>query len=205
MASSHISPEFQKISFGSFRVEGRPACVLRAYESAQFYSHNFDVLRLRRQNSMALLGPSGAGKTHLLVAVSNALLSQGIGVHYFPWVEGSGDLRDAVKGHGDSVTRLLGALKNSDVLYVDDLYKGRKEPTEFQLEFLFDVVNFRYLNQLPILVSSERDIEGLCEVDEAIGSRIYEMCSHFLINMRLTDGEQTEGMNLNYRLGQREA
>ncbi len=204
MKSSHITPEFQRIGFEDFVREGRPACTHRAYESAVFYAQNFERLRDSEQNSMALLGPPGTGKTRLLIAVANALLARGIGVHYFPWVEGSNDLRDAVHDSGESMKRLRDALKTVDVLYIDDLFKGRKEPTQFQLEFLFDVVNFRSLNHRPILVSSERDIDGLCDVDEGIGSRIYERCRDFTVIMHLTAQEKDRGMILNYRLAQKE-
>ncbi len=144
------------------------------------------------------MGPPGSGKTHLLTAVCNALLSRNVSVHYFPWVGGSNDLRDAIRDGSETIHTLINRMKAVDALYIDDLFKGRKEPTPFQLEFLFDVINDRYLNHKAIMISSERDIEQLCDIDEGIGSRIYEMCKDYTVIMRLTAQEQD--LVLNYRL-----
>ena len=53
-------------------------------------------------------------------------------------------------------------------------------------------MNFRYLNGLPVIVSYELGVSELMEVDEAIGSRLVEMCGACLVEMR--------GKRLNYRL-----
>ncbi|MFD2746968.1 hypothetical protein ACFSTH_11710 [Paenibacillus yanchengensis] len=73
------------------------------------------------------------------------------------------------------------------------MFKGRKEPTTFQLEQLFGLVNHRYLNNKPLLISSEKSISQICEFDEAIGSRINEMCRNYRV---ILSGSQ----ELNYRL-----
>lgn len=199
MKSSHITPEFQAYTFDGFVTANRPACVVNAHRSAVYYAGHFPDIRDRRRNSMAFLGPPGSGKTRLMIAACNELIAHGVSVHYFPWVEGSNDLRDAVKG-GDSVQELLGAMKAAELLFVDDLFKGRDKPTPFQLECLFDVINHRYLNHGPIFVSSERDIDSMCDVDEGLGSRIYEMCRDFLVPMVLTESERKSGTELNFRL-----
>ena len=43
------------------------------------------------------------------------------------------------------------------------------------IQILFKIINYRYVNRLPIIVSSECLSQGLLEVDKAIGSRIIEM------------------------------
>ncbi len=198
---SHITPEFQIIDFGNFTIDGKPRSVAAAYRMAKYYLQDFEQLRFRRQNSMALLGPPGSGKSHLLIAVANQLIVQGISVMYFPWVTGSNDLR----GDNDSINNVLQAMRSCDVLYIDDLFQGRMfqgrpDPTTFQKEFLYDVVNDRYLNHRPLLVSSEHTIDVLLGVSETIGSRIYEMCKSFIMIVQLTEEERSKGMILNHRL-----
>ena len=86
----------------------------------------------------------------------------------------------------------INKLQKVDVLFIDDLFKGRATPTPFVVEQIFAIVNYRYMNNLPILISSERLIEDMIAIDEAIGSRIYEMTKDFRVEL--------SGSGLNYRL-----
>lgn len=177
--SSHLTDTFQRKKFADFHTDGA-ACIQEAYDAAVGYVQRFEQIRHSQQNSIALLGRSGSGKTHLLMAITNRLQSAGVSVMYFPWVDGINDLRDDF----DLLQRKIRLLQTIDVLFIDDLFKGREEPTPWQIEQLFAVVNYRYMNHLPMLISSERDIESLCRRptgDEAIGTRILERCSDYLV------------------------
>lgn len=187
---SEITEKFRKMNFTNFSLMGRPQPVSDAFHCASAYLEEFQLFRGTRTNSIALLGNPGSGKTHLLTAISNGLLLRGIPLLYFPWVEGFNDL----KANFDLLNTKLERLKKVEVLFLDDLFKGRKLPTEFQLETLFEVINYRYLNHLPILVSSEKEIDDICQFDEGLGSRIYEMCKDFTVLIR---GDRKK---LNYRL-----
>lgn len=186
--SSKITQEFQKKSFGNFSREGKAEVIKQAFDSAYQYVLDFNRIRNDRHNSIALLGNPGSGKTHLLMAISNNLIKRGVEVIYFPWVEGFNELKDDFKRLDERVRR----LQHAEVLYIDDMFKGR-EPTPLQKEQLFAIINFRYLEHKPILISSERDIAEMCEIDEGIGSRINEMCREYKV---ILNG----GIELNYRL-----
>lgn len=190
MSQSKISEEFQSKTFENFELKNRLPIIHDAKECCESYSGEFNENRKNRKNSIALLGTPGCGKTHLLMAVSNELIKQGTPLIYFPWVEGFNELKDNL----DELETRIGLLQRIDVLYIDDMWKGRKEPTPFQLEQAFAIINYRYLNKLPILVSSEYDIDGMCHFDMAIGSRIYEMCKDFCVVIK---GDHKK---INYRL-----
>jgi DNA replication protein DnaC len=83
-------------------------------------------------------------------------------------------------------------MKQVDVLYWDDLFKPPKEPTSFEIDIAFEVLNFRYLNLKPTIISSERLPDGLCTIDEALGSRILERSKGHLVVI--------QGIECNYRL-----
>jgi len=185
--ASQITEEFRKLSFKNFVTDGKPKVIKDAYDAAWEYFESFDEIRNSRQNSIALLGQPGAGKTHLLTAIANYLMRiKNVPVLYFPYVEGFNDLRDDF----DKLEEKLERMKNIDVLFIDDLFKpvgkddkGNIKPkaTEWQIEQMYSVINYRYLNYKPILVSSELTLDELADVDEALGSRIYEMCSDFTV------------------------
>jgi DNA replication protein DnaC len=189
-AASRITDEFRIKSFEDFKTDGRPQIVIDAKVCAESYFDEFESIREQRKNSIALLGLPGCGKTHLLMAVANGLIKKGIPTIYFPWVEGFNELKDNL----DELDNRIGLLQKIDVLYIDDMWKGRREPTPFQIEQAFAIINYRYLNKLPILVSSEYDIDAMCKFDMAIGSRIYEMAKDFCV---VIQGSPKE---LNYRL-----
>ena len=71
------------------------------------------------------------------------------------------------------------------------MLKGKT--TESDKNIMFEIINYRYINHLPIIVSSEYDINALLNFDEAIGSRIYEMCKDYLVEIE-------KDLKNNYRL-----
>ncbi|QDX92039.1 ATP-binding protein [Brevibacillus laterosporus] len=185
--SSQITEEFRKLGFKNFSVDGMPNVVREAFDISATYFRNFEEIEKERKNSIALLGRPGSGKTHLLMAISNNLIKKGIPVIYFPWVEGFNEL----KNDFDLLDTKIRRLQTVRVLFLDDLFKGREKPTDFQIEQLFAIVNYRYLNKLPILVSSERTFKDMCVIDEATGSRLYQMTADYRATL--------EGEGLNYR------
>jgi DNA replication protein DnaC len=60
------------------------------------------------------------------------------------------------------------------------------------MNYIYEIVNHRYLNCLPVIVSSEFGVDTLLDYDEAVGSRVIEMCKGRIIELK--------GANLNYRL-----
>ncbi|MCY8663673.1 ATP-binding protein [Bacillus haynesii] len=195
MAASGITEEFENLVFGNFKTEGKPELIKEAYDCAVEYFKDFEKIRGNRSNSIALLGQPGSGKTHLLTAIMNNLIKKK-SVHclYFPYVEGMGDL----KKDFDQLETKLDAMRKVEVLFIDDLFKpARGEPraTEWQVEQIQSVVNYRYLNHLPLLVSSELTTDELLDIDEALGSRIHQMCREYTVIIK---GDR---MKLNHRLG----
>lgn len=187
--TSKITIEFQKRNFDTFSLASIPASIRIAYQTARVYANRFQEFRGTKNNSMCLLGNVGSGKTHLLMAIANELMNQGVKVLYFPWVEGFNEIKDDLSLTEERINR----MQKVDLLFIDDMWKGRKEPTPFQIEQAFAVINYRYMEKLPVLISSERDIDQMCDIDEAIGSRINEMCKDFRIILK-------GGREMNYRL-----
>jgi len=186
--ASEITAEFSKKSFLNFDLTNKNQLVKKSYATAINYDSEFDKIRRSRENSISLFGSVGSGKTHLLCAIANNLMNRGIELLYFPYVESMNNL----KSNFELIEEKIERIKKIDVLFIDDLFKGRTEPTPFEITQIYAIINYRYLNHLPILVSSEKNIKQLEAIDEATGSRIYEMSANHTVVIK--------GDNTNYRM-----
>lgn len=139
-------------------------------------------------------GQVGCGKTHICTAIVGELLNQGKSARYMQWRD------DIVKikanANTDDYNRLIEPFKKVEVLYVDDLFKTEKgkTPTTADINIAFEIFNYRYINDnLITLISSEKTIDELIDIDEAVASRIYEMSRKYCICIN-------PDKNKNYRL-----
>ncbi|MGR6896971.1 DnaA ATPase domain-containing protein [Rummeliibacillus sp. BSL5] len=201
LRTSEITDEFQKMTFGNFRTEGYQEVIKKMYDTAFQYCQAFNNIKNKRCNSIALIGQPGAGKTHLLSAIANGMIKNLlVPVLYFPYIEGTEDLRSDF----DQLANKIQRLKEVDVLFIDDLFKPVtkivngvriKEPraTPWQVEKMFEVINYRYLNNKPLLISSELSFDDMLDIDEAICTRIFEMCSDYTVTIK-------QDIKLNHRL-----
>ena len=123
------------------------------------------------------------------VAICNNLMNRNVAVCYMAYRNAVTKIKQVMTDEPE-YNRVLGPYMQTRVLYIDDLLKGRV--TESDVNILYEIVNYRYMNNLPMIISTEKSIEGLLEFDEAIGSRVIEMCRGNIVQLR--------GKELNYRL-----
>ena len=125
-------------------------------------------------------GQSGSGKTHLCTAVCRHRLLAGDEVRYMPWRDKVSELK-AMSLDSERRAEIINGYKAAQILYIDDLYKvgkatdGTSNPTGADISLAFEIVNHRYINHLPTIISTEKTPQELVEIDEAIGSRLIEM------------------------------
>lgn len=188
LRKSGVSEAFRQKRFDNFNF-GRDSATMNAYKIATGYALDFKDREKARDNSIMFIGQVGSGKTHLSLSIANELMDRGIGVLYMGY-------REVVTGIKQNMmdevyyNRVMGRYKNCRVLLIDDLFKGGISKSDVNI--VFELLNFRYFNNLPVIVSSELGVKELMEVDEAIGSRLFEMCGGCLVEMK--------GKRLNYRM-----
>ena len=134
-------------------------------------------------------GAIGCGKTHICTAVCRALLYEGKSVYYMPWQSESTKLKAIVNDDGEEYSRSVARLKNVCVLYIDDFFKpvigerGPMPPTPADVKLAYDIINYRYINRMPTIISSERYLSELMDIDEAVASRIYECANGYALSL----------------------
>lgn len=125
-------------------------------------------------------GQVGCGKSHICTAIVKAMLDKGKEVRYMQWRDDVTTIKS--KANSDEYAQLVTPLKKAEVLYIDDMFKTEKgkQPTTADINVAFEILNHRYINQdLITLISSEKMLIEVAQIDEAIGSRIYEMSNDY--------------------------
>ena len=163
--------------------------VLNAYIMAKTYVKNYKAICEGKCNSIIFMGNSGCGKTHLSLAIANHLMDNGVGVLYMSYRECIIAIKQCIMD-SENYSRIMNKYKNAKVLLIDDLFKGSVSASD--LNIIFEIINFRYFNNKPMIISTERFHSDLLNIDEAIGSRILEMCKDYSLELR--------GKELNYRI-----
>ena len=172
MRASGISEAFRKKTIEGFETKGNKI-LENAKNTADDYVKNFFEIEKDMNNSIMFLGNPGSGKTHLSLAIGNTLLyNYGVPCLYMPYRETMMELKQLAMNDKYKYEEKMYSLTTARLLIVDDLYKG--STTEADLNYVFQIMNQRYLNQLPFILSSEKLPLDLVNIDEAIGSRMLE-------------------------------
>lgn len=176
-------------------------------DKAVNYIQNFEEIKSIRENSFGLFGQPGAGKSHIVIAIGAALLNSEspVQVIYMPYLEAMRELKANVNDD-EYYLKLSNRYQKAQVLIIDDLFKdkvkngqlakdryGNKATlTEVDMKHIMPIINYRYFNYLPTVISTECTPEILLEFDEALAGRILEPCVN---NMTVF-----EGTKYNYRM-----
>lgn len=144
---------------------------------------------------LGFFGASGAGKTHICIAVCQELSKRFLwSFKYAPYRSVIRQLRSHIfddKEYGEVMHELV----ETDILYIDDLLKfsqdQKGETIQDELRILYDIINERYLRGKTTVFSSEYLMKDIIKIDEALGSRIIDYIGEF--------GFKCSGKN--YRLG----
>lgn len=140
-------------------------------------------------------GQVGCGKTFICTAITGELINRGKRAVYMLWRDEVVPLKANVNNYAEYDKRMT-ELKNAEVLYIDDFFKTEKgkEPTPADVNVAFELLNYRYNNPNMItIISSERTVDELMQIDEAVGCRIYQRSKDYNLSIK-------PDMNKNMRL-----
>jgi len=146
-----------------------------AWKIACRYVEQYESIRGENKNGLCIVGPPGTGKSHLAYAILHSLLSKGK-----PGICGSVpeiiELLRPQSGQGKDLYKRLELLKTMEVVILDDL--GAERNTDWVTERLYLVINARYNEMLPTIITSNLEMEELEKLPgwERIVSRLFEMC-----------------------------
>ena len=159
--------ELRHLTFENFKSRGRVGLaplqadsLERAYNHAHQFSQNLNGWLL-------LQGPYGCGKTHLAAAIGNFAVSMGVPTLFLTIPDLLDTLRFAFDSPDTTFEKRFDDIRNSPLLILDDF--GTQNATRWAQEKLFQIINYRYINQLPLVVTTNLALE---EIEARISSRL---------------------------------
>jgi DNA replication protein DnaC len=110
---------------------------------------------------LLLQGGYGCGKTHLAAAIANFAVSMGVPTLFITVPDLLDSLRFSYQDPQATFEERFEEIRSAPFLVLDDF--GTQNATAWAQEKLFQILNYRYINQLPLVVTTNLvldDIEG---------------------------------------------
>lgn len=188
----NIGKRYENSSFDNFVVTKENE------NSIQILSNYIEAyLQNKTRQGLFISGKCGIGKTHLATAIANALIQNNIPMIFGTLSSLLDKIKETYKSDNYTEMEYIQMYSEVDMLIIDDL--GKEKISEWVLEKLFVIINNRYNNYLPVIITTNYDKEELSRrlnvnqndsMVESIISRLYEMCGGIEIkgeDYRLSD------------------
>lgn len=181
--NSKMNIRLKSYSFDNYKIisENR-----KALNKAKEYAENY--VKKIEKGSLFITGGVGTGKTHLAASIANELIKNEIPVVFGTLINLLNDIKDSYSSDGEKEGYIIEKYSKVNMLIIDDL--GKERPSEWTLEKLFTIINNRYENNLPVIITTNYNRDKLrerlsnnknYEIADSIISRLYEMCKGIAI------------------------
>ena len=186
---NYIGRKLQEMHLENFYFDSSNKNVLDAVND--YINKNKDTMK---SDSLIIMGKSDTGKTHLAAAIANKLIENDKTVLMERLTNLLDRIRETYENNTKSENELIEIYSNVDMLIIDDL--GTEKISSWALEKLYTIIQNRYENGLPIIITTRFNKEGLIErfsyskdsnLVDAMISKLYQMC--FGIKLKSTKKE----------------
>ena len=188
IGESGLGARFMRRTFDTF--VGETQSDRRIKTMAVDYCENFEMMLPKRnqplpeRNGFFFFGSKGTGKTHISAAIANALLEKGKAVICMTERNIFDKIRKTYCEYGGDELAVRVTFERVPLLIIDDL--GKEKPSEWTLSTLYAIVDGRYENALPTIVTTNYNFDELVKkltppksdttTAEAVLDRLQEMC-----------------------------
>jgi len=163
---SHLD-ELKGLTFESFRPRGQIGIgekqansLEMAFNQANHYARNLNGWLL-------LQGGYGCGKTHLAAAIANFAVEMGVPTLFLTVPDLLDMLRFSYDSQDTTFESRFNEIRNASLLILDDF--GTQNATGWAQEKLFQVINYRYINKLPLVITTNLSLD---DIDARFRSRL---------------------------------
>lgn len=133
--------------------------------------------RSEGKKSLMLFGGYGVGKTYVMYAMIN--WKPNVRVRFY---NSSALIEDIKASYNDAYAQnpVISLRDYEGYLFLDDF--GSERVTDFVQDQFYQIINDRYVNNLPVVISTNYELGELADrLGERIASRLAQMC--FIINI----------------------
>lgn len=131
------------------------------------YADGFDEM-VKRSQGLLFYGDVGTGKTFAAACIANQLLSKRIPVVMTSFIK----LLSDIHSFNVNEEKLIQQLNRAKLLILDDL--GAERGSDFALERVYNIVDSRYRINLPMILTTNLDLEDMKKESDVRRSRIYD-------------------------------
>lgn len=157
-------------TFDTFKPQGRVGLGTQQIESLEAAFNHAQHFASSLRGWLLLLGRYGCGKTHLAAAIANQAVSLGVPTMFLTVPDLLDWLRFSYSNSSETgfETR-FDEIRNISLLVMDDF--GTQNATPWAQEKLFQIINYRYINQLATVITSNIDF---VDFEGRIASRLMD-------------------------------
>lgn len=155
---SHLD-ELKLMTFASFNPGGRMGVSERARESIERAYNQASLFAEHIDGWLLLTGGYGSGKTHLAAAIANQRVELGTPTLFLTVPDVLDTLRFAYDADDVTFEERFNQIRTAPLLILDDF--GTQNTTPWAQEKLFQILNYRYTNRLPLVITSNLALEQI--------------------------------------------
>ncbi len=159
--------QLKHLTFANFHVKGRIGLpprqvesLTRAFETCLRYSESLN-------GWMVIQGGYGCGKTHLASAIANLAVENGVSTLFLTVPDLLDSLRFSYDDIEENFEYRFTRIRTAGLVVMDDF--GTQNATDWAKEKLFQIINFRYINRLPLVLTTNLNMK---DIDGRIRSRL---------------------------------
>jgi len=159
--------QLKDLTFEKFNSRGRVGVGEQQARSLELAYNHARMFAGELKGWLLLEGTYGCGKTHLAAAIANFAVSMGVPTLFITVPDLLDWMRFAYDNPETTFSERFEEIRNISLLVLDDF--GTQNATPWAQEKLFQILNYRYINRLPLVVTTNLSLE---DVDERLRSRL---------------------------------
>ena len=159
--------ELNELTFENFEPRGRVGLPARQADSLELAFNQSQQFAQNMEGWLLFEGGYGSGKTHLAAAIANFAVQIGLPTIFITVPDLLDSLRFTYGSAEESFEERFEEIRQAPLLILDDF--GTQNATAWSQEKLFQIINHRYINRLPLIVTTNLALD---QIEGRIRSRL---------------------------------